>query len=517
MDTNLLEQKSENDLIKYLCLTQEEYKTNKEQEKIFISMMKASDSVQKKTVKNTVNSNGQIFIDYSSTEEAKNSVKRFLECYENVNYYKETDSKNDMPTLIYDNYIGQKLIEIISLNPEFKNSKLDKDSISSYYNFLIEKMNSLIPAISGNFPDSLSEIYFKPIKKDTVRKWFVYKKSKEDKRGNKPAYCKIPGNRVDFFRISFALNLPLEANSKEPMLRNYSHNSLMCKIYHQRSCLKKPDELIFKYGLQNHLSYAECVAHILDFNKRFANYSAIKVDKPSNVPDMSTNQLEKLMKNHSIEEYKEVLLKSYSQLTYDRINHEIDKLEEEITEDDFIENLFECRKNKISDVNEQFNNEVKSREEVNKKEDVDKKKNERVIDNNLKNKLRYCFLKYGDFSDSNPTNLKREYKCDFIITNSSYTSRKINKLSENTNYDKLRKIFIHYHFITYWSEQDKKYTSESYLEEINRVLVKELRLPELYIYDKFDLFYILLSHLEDPLTMLLNAYSQVSGVKNDKQ
>ena len=105
--------------------------------------------------------------DYDSEEiysdifeyDSKN-VKEPIEDF--LKYYREKTEKNDNKNTDFPMYQGQKLAEIISLNPEFIKQYGDKVTRDNCYNFLTEKIESILPNADTNPP------YTTPLKSNSV-------------------------------------------------------------------------------------------------------------------------------------------------------------------------------------------------------------------------------------------------------------------------------------------------------------------------------------------------------------
>lgn len=430
--------------------------------------------------------------DYDSEEiysdifeyDSKN-VKEPIEDF--LKYYREKTEKNDNKNTDFPMYQGQKLAEIISLNPEFIKQYGDKVTRDNCYNFLTEKIESILPNDDTNPP------YTTPLKSNSVSKWFY--------KDRKPQY------RVDIFKISFALDLPLEENIYQ---KNYCHKSLFNKVFKERYALKSPDELCFMYAKKHHLSYIKALDIFDKFiakinNDEINTYKAQQIITEAN--ETKTIIGKTISDNLTEEEFINLLLDYYPVLNIvnTSLKNKTKKYIDIISNKRFLETIRINRNNVLSNIDVKTNY------------DTDEIKNDSK-DINLKN-----FLLFGGYPRQLPKEENIQGSDDYELTDTKgisidrYERTKYeflpqpysiyNKLdapeksTERTYYEKARKALIYYHFITYWCPLENEYepTYDDYLAEINQIL-DSCMLPTMYPFNMFDFFYLYCSKTLNPIS-----------------
>lgn len=183
---------------------------------------------------------------YDIFEDDCKNVRKPIEDF--LKYYREKTENNDKNDINFPMYQGQKLAEIIAQNSDYIKQYGNTVTRNNCYNFLTDRINSILPRNDTTPP------YTTPVISNSVSKWF-YKDRK-------------PRSRADIFKISFALDLPLEENIHK---KNYCHKDLFNKVFKERYALKVPDELCFMYAKKHHLSYTKALEIYTNFLATLSN------------------------------------------------------------------------------------------------------------------------------------------------------------------------------------------------------------------------------------------------------
>lgn len=367
---------------------------------------------------------------------------------------------------------GQKLYEIISNNCNFKNSFSGKLKKKYVYEFLHR-------VIFDVDPDDEEENL------DTISRWFS--------QGKKP-------NRKTIFKISFGLNLPIDPPDDNP---NYCHKALFNKVFCERYALRVPDELCFMYAKYHKKTYKEA----LDIYQRFLSEIEKNHSHDNNALLAPKDTIAILSKTENIfmdeEQFVKLLVSYYPYLNiqYTTAFSKLNEYKKIIEKDDFTDAVLSKRHNIFefifSDIYHQLND-----EEV-------RKQTYRNTDELMTRLKRY--IRYGCI-DERETRADLHNIFDFVIKKSDYYVKPEN-MSNSTFYSKVRKALIYFHFLTYWINLDNSFSPDydDYIQEINELLDKCM-LPQLYPFNRADLFYTYCSRSNDPISTFFILLSRMDDV-----
>ena len=195
-----------------------------------------------------------LFFDYS---DKNNQVERFMETFRN--------SKAESNEVLYKN-----LMEILKQCTDFpqKNGNVSKSMCANY---IVNKVNTMLNEIdTDTFPPELDTGYYSPLKSSSVSAWIAGKRSID---------------RLSIFKIAFGLQLPFENKSV------FSYQSLFNRVFNQRYCLKRADEMTFSYCLKNEKPYAEALQIIISYKRAEKEFLINRKTQEKNVPVESTKHL----------------------------------------------------------------------------------------------------------------------------------------------------------------------------------------------------------------------------------
>lgn len=123
---------------------------------------------------------------------------------------------------------------------------------------------------TDTFPPELDTGYYSPLKSSSVSAWIAGKRSID---------------RLSIFKIAFGLQLPFENKSV------FSYQSLFNRVFNQRYCLKRADEMTFSYCLKNEKPYAEALQIIISYKRAEKEFLINRKTQEKNVPVESTKHL----------------------------------------------------------------------------------------------------------------------------------------------------------------------------------------------------------------------------------
>lgn len=367
---------------------------------------------------------------------------------------------------------GQKLYEIISNNCNFKNSFSGKFKKKYVYEFLHR-------VIFDVDPDGEEENL------DTISRWFS--------QGKKP-------NRKTIFKISFGLNLPIDPPDDNP---NYCHKALFNKVFCERYALRVPNELCFMYAKYQKKTYKEA----LDIYQRFLSEIEKNHSHDNNDLLAPKDTIAILSKTENIfmdeEQFVKLLVSYYPYLNiqYTTAFSKLNEYKKIIEKDDFTDAVLSKRHNIFEFIFRDRYHQLND-EEV-------RKQTYRNTDELMTRLKRY--IRYGCI-DERETRSDLHNIFDFVIKKSDYYVKPEN-MSNSTFYSKVRKALIYFHFLTYWINLDNSFSPDydDYIQEINDLLDKCM-LPQLYPFNRADLFYTYCSRSNDPISTFFILLSRMDDV-----
>ncbi len=367
---------------------------------------------------------------------------------------------------------GQKLYEIISNNCNFKNSFSGKFKKKYVYEFLHR-------VIFDVDPDGEEENL------DTISRWFS--------QGKKP-------NRKTIFKISFGLNLPIDPPDDNP---NYCHKALFNKAFCERYALRVPNELCFMYAKYQKKTYKEA----LDIYQRFLSEIEKNHSHDNNDLLAPKDTIAILSKTENIfmdeEQFVKLLVSYYPYLNiqYTTAFSKLNEYKKIIEKDDFTDAVLSKRHNIFEFIFRDRYHQLND-EEV-------RKQTYRNTDELMTRLKRY--IRYGCI-DERETRSDLHNIFDFVIKKSDYYVKPEN-MSNSTFYSKVRKALIYFHFLTYWINLDNSFSPDydDYIQEINDLLDKCM-LPQLYPFNRADLFYTYCSRSNDPISTFFILLSRMDDV-----
>lgn len=367
---------------------------------------------------------------------------------------------------------GQKLYEIISNNCNFKNSFSGKFKKKYVYEFLHR-------VIFDVDPDGEEENL------DTISRWFS--------QGKKP-------NRKTIFKISFGLNLPIDPPDDN---HNYCHKALFNKVFCERYALRVPNELCFMYAKYHKKTYKEA----LDIYQRFLSQIEKNHSHDNNALLAPKDTIAILSKTENIfmdeEQFVKLLVSYYPYLNiqYTTAFSKLNEYKKIIEKDDFTDAVLSKRHNIFEFIFRDRYHQLND-EEV-------RKQTYRNTDELMTRLKRY--IRYGCI-DERETRSDLHNIFDFMIKKSDYYVKPEN-MSNSTFYSKVRKALIYFHFLTYWINLDNSFSPDydDYIQEINDLLDKCM-LPQLYPFNRADLFYTYCSRSNDPISTFFILLSRMDDV-----
>lgn len=396
-------------------------------------------------------------------------VKEFLNYYAFVlgdrKVFVPDNSYNDLFEITQ----GQKLYEIISNNCNFKNSFNGKLKKQHIYNFLHR-------VISDVDPDD------EEVNLDTISRWFS--------QGKKP-------DRKTIFKISFGLDLPIYAPKDNP---NYSHKALFNKVFCERYALRVPDELCFMYAKYHKKTYKEAQNIYKRFLSKIENNNSH--NNSTLIASKDTNAILSDTENIFMDEdqFVELLVSYYPYLNiqYTTAFSKLNKYKKIIEQDDFTNKVLNTRHNIFDIVLNGNNHQITTRKQTLRNSDE------------LMTQLKR-YIRYG-CTDDRETRTDLHNLFDFVIKKNDYYVKPEN-MSNSTFYSKVRKALIYFHFLTYWINFDNSFSPDydDYIQEINDLL-DECMLPQLYPFNRADLFYTYCSRSNDPISTFFILLSRMDDV-----
>lgn len=195
-----------------------------------------------------------LFFDYS---DKNNQVERFMKTFR--------DSKTKSDEVLFKN-----LLEILIQCSDFpkKNGNASKSACAKY---IADKVNTMLAEIQADkIPLGLDTVYYSPLKVSSVSSWISGKRSID---------------RLNIFKIAFGLQLPF--NNKAV----FSFQSLFNRVFNQRYCLKRAEEMTFGYCLKNSMPYIEALQIIDAYQRAEKEYLNSKEKQQENVSVESTKHL----------------------------------------------------------------------------------------------------------------------------------------------------------------------------------------------------------------------------------
>lgn len=195
-----------------------------------------------------------------------NNIKAFMTVFEN--------NRTKSSEIIYKN-----ISEILSNIPEFANeNKINKTQCQKY---ITKKVNQMINKYDyKKYAGIIDEKYFSEIKESLVESWL---------KGHSVI------NRIDIFKISFALDLPaFEPTNEKNKILHFSHEALFNRVFNQRYCVKHADDICFNYCKKKHLSYETALDLFYEYTiapkDKIVNKES-KIESTKNILDIAMTDL----------------------------------------------------------------------------------------------------------------------------------------------------------------------------------------------------------------------------------
>ena len=186
-------------------------------DKLLLSIMDTSFDQEKQKSHIKVD---ELLFDYSDKD---NQVERFIKTFR--------DSKAESDEILFKN-----LLEILKQCSDFpqKSGNVSKSACAKY---ITDKVNAMLAEIDADkiLPE-LDAGYYSPLKVSSVSSWIAGKRCID---------------RLNIFKIAFGLELPFESSS------GFSYQSLFNRVFNQRYCLKRANEMTFSYCLKRGKPYIE--------------------------------------------------------------------------------------------------------------------------------------------------------------------------------------------------------------------------------------------------------------------
>ena len=171
-----------------------------------------------------------LFFDYF---DKNNPVERFIKTYRE---YKAKSTE----------VLFKNLLEILTHCKDFP-KKSGNTSKSLCAEYITQKVNSMLQECDYSTISSyLDESYYSLLTSSSVYSWISGKRSID---------------RISIFKIAYGLQLPFDNSTV------FSYQALFNRVFNQRYCLKRADEIALCYGLEKNIPYINVLQIISNYNQ----------------------------------------------------------------------------------------------------------------------------------------------------------------------------------------------------------------------------------------------------------